>query len=339
MLSAESQVLVRNQSLFEQGNWLLANPTDPHIFTELKNVQLTGFHQYFDTFSQAKANQSDVKHIFAAEFPTNQLFDGAVLYMPKAKAQARMLLANLAACIKPQGQIMLVGENKAGIKSAAKLLESVSDRVNKLDSARHCSLFCGQMREQVPSFKLTDYLTVSDVSVNTLDYKIASLPGVFSHGEIDDGSRLLLENIKHIPDGNILDFGCGAGVIGCYLASLNKQAKVTMSDVSALAVYCSQKSAELNDLKVEVIASDGMKNIQPKFNGIFTNPPFHTGIKTDYSVTEDFIKSLSKHLLPNGQVSLVANRFLKYPDLLQQYVAKPQVVAQTGKFNVYNCRK
>ncbi|MEI8649926.1 methyltransferase [Paraglaciecola sp. Hal342] len=92
--------------------------------------------------------------------------------------------------------------------------------------------------------------------------------------------------------GVFLDFACGAGIIGCFAGLKNAQAQVVMSDVSALAIYCSQKSAELNGVKAQVIPSNGLRALTGKFAQVFTNPPFHTGIKTDYSVTESFMQQL-----------------------------------------------
>ena len=48
--------------------------------------------------------------------------------------------------------------------------------------------------------------------------KVVSLPGVFSHGRLDRGTALLLEHLDKLPSGHLLDFGCGAGVLGAALA-------------------------------------------------------------------------------------------------------------------------
>ena len=61
-----------------------------------------------------------------------------------------------------------------------------------------------------------------------------------------------------------------------------------MSDVNALALYCAQKSALLNKIEAKVVASDGLNDVDGRFKGIFTNPPFHTGVGTDYKITQSF---------------------------------------------------
>ena len=343
MLSAPSQVLIRNRELFDEGHWALVNPQDSAIFSELSSASLTGFHQFFDIYQQAKNTSPQVQHYFEAAFEVEEKLDGAVVYMPKAKQHARMLLANIANCVKPGGLLLLVGDNKAGVKSAAKLLDSVGTQVNKLDSARHCSLFATEIANAVDGFSIADWEAQYSISSKHAQIEVVSLPGVFSHNELDAGTSLLLDNVETVKGGELLDFACGAGVIGVMLAKQAKQTQanisLTMTDVSALALHCAKRTASVNDVNANVMASDGLSDITGKFDSIYTNPPFHTGIKTDYSITQGFIRQLSQHMKPGASLLLVANRFLKYPDLLDAAFGKTQTVAQTSKFNLYLCHK
>ena len=58
-----------------------------------------------------------------------------------------------------------------------------------------------------------------DVIINNLKLKFIVDNGIFSKKGLDFGTRTLLENIdiKKIK-GNVLDFGCGYGPIGIYIA-------------------------------------------------------------------------------------------------------------------------
>lgn len=335
MAALTNQVLLRNIELFAKGKWLLANPPQADIFNQLNNNNIFGFHQYYDVYQQACSSHNSAHHQFSAVYSAQADFDGVVLFMPKAKAQAKMLIANLAALIKPSGKFLIVGENKTGIKSAAKLLEPYSSQVIKIDSARHCSLFCAHINDDVENFELKKWITELTVKVKDIELTIVSLPGVFSHGELDGGTRLLLESIPQIPNGRILDFACGAGVIGCFVALVKPDTEVVMSDVSALALYCAEKTASKNNIKCTIIPSNGLENVQGSFNAVYTNPPFHTGIQTDYSVTQRFIAQLKQHLKPRAQLILVANRFLKYPDAIESTFGNVHVVAKTSKFSLY----
>jgi 16S rRNA (guanine1207-N2)-methyltransferase len=337
MLTPSSQILLRSEQLLQQGRWLLVNPTDAQIFNELDNPEIYGFHQYFDIYKQSIASGDQAKQKFDAAYPNEPVFDGAVLYMPKSKAQAQMLLANIANCLKPNATLLMVGENKGGIKSAPKLLEKYASQVNKIDSARHCALFGSVIDKPVQAFKIEQWQTKFELKINELSFQVCSLPGVFSHGELDKGTRVLLENINSVPTGRVLDFACGAGIIGCYLGLKNPEGKIVMSDVSALAIHCSRQSAALNGLEAEVLPSNGLADIKGRFNAIYTNPPFHTGIQTDYSVTETFLSQIKQHLHPQASLTLVANKFLRYADLLETRFASVSALAQTTKFSLYYC--
>jgi 16S rRNA (guanine1207-N2)-methyltransferase len=68
---------------------------------------------------------------------------------------------------------------------------------------------------------------------------------------------------------------------------------------------------------------------------IVTNPPFHTGKATDYELSQRLIREAPRFLKPGGQLWLVANRFLPYPDLLDSAFGSFSRRAETGKFTVY----
>ncbi len=337
-LSPASQVLIRNSEFFSEGRWVLANPVDGFIFNELSNPNCVGFHQYFDVYQQCLQVAPNHKHHFTHVLVSEgELFDGAVIYMPKAKEQAKMLIANMAACVKPGGLIFLVGENKSGIKGADKLFGAFAQVVNKVDSARHCSLFCAQLNDQTHSFQEQDWLIKKDLKVGDQNISWISFPGVFSANELDAGTKLLLENLPPQVKGKVLDFACGSGIIGCYIARHFGLKDVTLSDINALALHAAQLNAQALNIEVKIVPSDGLAQLKSKFDFVFTNPPFHTGIKTDYSVTDGFIRQLKGNLNPTGRLILVANRFLPYPDMLDKYIGRNRLIAQTSKFNLYQC--
>ncbi|AWL10812.1 16S rRNA (guanine(1207)-N(2))-methyltransferase [Saliniradius amylolyticus] len=335
MLSNPSQLLLRHADLYEEGRWLIANPEDAAIFSEVK---ADGFHLDYRLYQQAKGPG---QHHFGVslEVAPDKLYDGAVLYMPKAKALAQMLLANLSRCIKPGGTLVLIGDNKGGVKSAPKLLAPYSDICNKLDSARRCSLYAAPLQTPAQDFTPEQWLKTLDVSVAGQKFQVAYLPGVFSAGELDPGTKLLLENADVPARGKVLDFACGCGVVACYLGKTNPRLELTLSDVSALALYSSEHSLALNGLEGEVLASDGLSSISGQFDAVLTNPPFHTGLKTDYDITEQFLARIPTLMTPRAKLQLVANSFLKYAPTMQAHLSRLSIVAETSKFRVYVAEK
>lgn len=395
MLSPSSQVLLRNKEHFEIGKWAFINPTEAFIFEQLNNENIVGLHQMYNDYESCK-KQTKNKHVFAASFSLADVdgtntsdsdagnsqatrLDGVVIYLPKAKQQLAMLIANAAAIVKENGSILVVGENKAGVKSVSKLLEKYGSQVNKIDSAKHCGLYALTLEEPLPEFDLDNYSEIRSYNIHDTNIKVFSLPGVFGHKQLDPGTELLLNELPPTwllkeaalkRSSHVYDFACGTGLIGVYVANVmaavltekfakNSQTaepnadqsentenvlKISMSDISALAIYCSQKTVQLNNIDpafatLEIAAQDGMLKPKKPYNLIVSNPPFHAGIQNDYSITQNFIKASFSLCKPYAKMVLVANRFLPYPDALQQVYGKFQELKATPKYRVYQVEK
>ncbi|MEW9797893.1 methyltransferase [Alteromonas sp. CYL-A6] len=359
MLSPQSQLLERNLTLFEQGEWVIINPTDAYFTDSIKHIPLRVIHQYFDIFSESirvlpvytvdsrdvvsggllcRQKVGDHLHDFTP-FTTEQgIATDVLIYLPKSKAHFSMLLRQAAGLLKAGGRIHVVGENKGGIKSAAKLMQQYGATM-KVDSARHCSLITTDVAVQHGPFEPDVWLETITYQCNGRQWDVVSMPGVFSHGELDNGTHLLLEKCSQTLRGDILDFACGAGVVGSFLKTSYPHLTLHYLDVSALALYCCAQTLQENQQTGQLIAANGLHGVSLSVNHIITNPPFHTGVKTDYSITKRFIEDASRILKSGGTLQMVANRFLPYPGLLSEHFAQVHTVAQTTQFSVYQATR
>ena len=117
--------------------------------------------------------------------------------------------------------------------------------------------------------------------------------GVFSKGEVDTGTRLLLEALPEKMDGDILDLGCGWGVIGISIAKNWPETRVTMADVNTRALDLSRENAKRNRAEVTCVESDGMAALEGQtFDAVVTNPPIRAGKQVIYKMFADAAKSL-----------------------------------------------
>ena len=118
--------------------------------------------------------------------------------------------------------------------------------------------------------------------------------GVFSKGELDVGSRLLLDALPALT-GDVLDLGCGWGAIGVAIAKANKNARVTMADVNHRALDLCRANCERNGVTAEVIESDGMSAVMGRtFDAVVTNPPIRAGKQVIYKMFADTAVSLNE---------------------------------------------
>jgi len=110
---------------------------------------------------------------------------------------------------------------------------------------------------------------------------------------------------------------------------------LTLSDVHAPAVAASQATMESNHLVGNVVVSDVYSGLPGRFDMILSNPPFHDGMHTNLQAAENLIRGAQAHLRIGGQLRIVANAFLPYPALLDAVFGNHAVLAQTGRFKVY----
>jgi len=326
-MDAKSQLLLRSPSLFA-GKVLLAGLPADDLLSQLPEA--FGWSWQMDSYAPLSKCFGE-RCAFGVEAPQTLDFSAAILFLPKSREQTDYLLSNLAARVmgKP---LYLVGEKRAGIERAAKQLQAFGSP-HKLDSARHCQLWRVEV-EQAPQKPLTDWIKQYEVALADGNLQVISLPGVFAHGHLDAGTALLLEQLGGLPRGAFLDFGCGAGVLGAALARRYPGQPVTLLDNCAFAVQSAQLTLKANQLSAEVLAADGIAGAPVGLAAIISNPPFHQGIATSYQTSEDLLREARAHLAINGELRIVANRFLKYPPLMAQFLGGCETLAERGGFHV-----
>ena len=117
-----------------------------------------------------------------------------------------------------------------------------------------------------------------EFNFNNKKYNVYSDNGVFSKDRFDYGTRVLLESIDiNNLCGNVLDLGCGIGVVGIILGTINKNINIDMVDINDRAINLAKENMSLNKVKGNVFISDVYSNINKKYNYIITNPPIRAG--------------------------------------------------------------
>lgn len=133
--------------------------------------------------------------------------------------------------------------------------------------------------------------------------------GIFSPKEIDEGSRLLINNLTINKNDDNLDLGCGYGAIGLTMAKLAPDGKTHLIDKDFVAIEFARKNAEYNKIKnAEIYLSNGFSNVpNVKFNNIVSNLPAKAGKEMYYIILQD----TKDHLKLGGRFYVVTVAGLK----------------------------
>ncbi|QLF94428.1 class I SAM-dependent methyltransferase [Pseudomonas sp. ABC1] len=327
-MDPRSEVLLRQAELFT-GDLLLAGLPADDLLARLPQAAGWSWHAGEHRLLRERFGERcsfDVQ-------PPSAAFDSAVLFLPKSRELTDYLLHALASRL-PGKHLYLVGEKRAGVERAARQLEPFG-KPRKLDSARHCQLWQVDVLTPPAAPVLNDLARHFTLDLADGPLQVVSLPGVFSHGRLDVGSALLLEHLVGLPAGPLLDFGCGAGVIGASLKRRYPDSPVHMLDVDAFALASSRLTLAANGLEAELIAADSIHAAPGDLAAIVSNPPFHQGVHTHYQASETLLRHAAEHLKRDGEIRLVANSFLRYPPLIEQHLGPCQTLASGQGFNIY----
>jgi 16S rRNA (guanine1207-N2)-methyltransferase len=127
--------------------------------------------------------------------------------------------------------------------------------------------------------------------------------GLFSPEKVDDGSRLLLDQLELPVNSRVLDLGCGYGAIGLAIAKAWPDTKVEMVDKDFVAVKYAQMNAEQNNLpNAGAYLSNGFDQVvTEQFGLIVSNLP----AKVSGELYEIWFHDALKRLAPGGQLVVV----------------------------------
>ena len=129
--------------------------------------------------------------------------------------------------------------------------------------------------------------------------------GVFSPKKIDKGTRILVESLELNKTDDVLDIGCGYGVVGIAIAG--EVNSITMTDINKRAIKLAKQNIKVNDIEdknknIRVVQGDLYENVRDKkYDVIISNPP----IKAGKEVIHTIIKEGKELLKDNGSIWVV----------------------------------
>lgn len=276
-------------------------------------------------------------------------FSCIALDIPKGRKLMRRWLTEAYYLLLPKGNLYLSGANDQGIQSAIKDAQELFG--NAVTIAYKKGNRCALVRKEKPSSELPEWAyspgiapatwTTFDIVLVGKTLTVYSLPGIFSYDHLDEGTALLIDSISVPEHANVLDIGCGYGIIGLFAAFQEPTSNIDLIDSNLLAVAATQKNISSNQVpNAWAKPGDLLDIVQGKsYHLILSNPPFHTGKEVNYTVTTSLLQQSHQALVSGGQLILVANRFIRYDLLMKDIFGNVKILAQNNRYHVLSATK
>ena len=148
--------------------------------------------------------------------------------------------------------------------------------------------------------------------IENRNFEFVTDNGVFSKTKVDFGTDVMLKvflrenSNKKNQKFDVLDIGCGYGVVSVVVKSFFKNARTVSSDVNERALELTRENLFKNGIvksnnsendDFEVRKSFVFDNISEKFDVILSNPPIRAGKQTIFQIYEQSFE----HLNENGE--------------------------------------
>ena len=138
--------------------------------------------------------------------------------------------------------------------------------------------------------------------------ELTSGSGVFAQGRVDVGTGVLLRE-EGPPEGarEVLDLGCGYGVIGLAIAVAVPDARVTAVDVNERALLLAQENAERLGVAARFRAlTPDQVDPGAAYDEIWSNPPIRVGKDALHELLLQWLPRLT----PDGRAVMVVGKNL-----------------------------
>ncbi len=257
--------------------------------------------------------------------------------LPKTLALLEDQLLRLKPQLLPQTVVRVAGMQKYMPKRVWSLLESIIGPTETLPGRRKAKLIRARVDD---SLVLPPNPYPVRYRLEDTDFELVNHASLFSREKLDIGTRFLLEHLPQTEGpGDIVDLGCGNGVIGLMAAQRNPQARVRLVDESFMAIASARENLKQIDPRLER-SRFTVGNVLEGFEAdcadlVLCNPPFHQQQAIGDAVVRQMFRQTAGILRPEGEFWVVANRHLDYKKMLKRFFGRIEIPASNRKFVIY----
>lgn len=269
------------------------------------------------------------------------LFDLVLIKVPKSLAMLEDQLTRLRPHLHENSRVVAGAMARNIHTSTLKLFEKIIGPTTTSLAKKKARLVFSQFD---PALSPAEGKYPGSWPLEGTDYQIQNHAGVFSRDSLDIGCRFFLQHLpESLAEQDIIDLGCGNGVVGLIAAQKNPAARLTFVDESFMAVDSARLNfqAAFGDSRQAIFkATDCLSGISPdSADVILNNPPFHQQHVVDDFIARQMFKESKRVLRRGGDLWVIGNRHLGYHIQLKKLFGNCEMVASNRKFVVLRARK
>jgi 16S rRNA (guanine1207-N2)-methyltransferase/23S rRNA (guanine1835-N2)-methyltransferase len=340
LITANTSLAIFNDDFGCLGCWF--NPNDMHsrakevLWFSDSYISLKSLEQNLDDNMLARQNIQCMRSI---DKPEKEL-DLVLIKIPKTNALLEQQLIDLQSSVTERTIIVAAGKVQSVHKSTIALFEKyLGPTTTSLAKKKSRLIFCqpeGNRAHQSP------YPTTWQQESSP--FTIHNLANVFSRQQLDIGARFFLQHLPSCDNLDVIDLGCGNGVIGLNLLSKNQPQSVSFVDESTMAIESAKLNLEFNVPESIKLASFTTSNClshikQPCADLVLCNPPFHQQNTITEHIAKQMFVDAKRSLRTRGELRIVCNRHLGYFNFIKKQFGNCRIIASNKKFSILSAIK
>lgn len=266
--------------------------------------------------------------------PLEGKFDLVLIKVPKTLALLEDELTRLRPHLTASTQIIVAGMIKTLPSSVWKLLERLIGPTTTSLARKKARLIFASVDSGLnvpPSPYPVSY------RLENTGYLISNHANVFSRDSLDIGTRFFLQHLPSRQDAcDIIDLGCGNGLVGLIAAERSPAAILRFIDESYMAVASARDNFHrvLGGQREAVFqVGDGLTDIESdSADLILCNPPFHQQNTIGDQIAVSLFQHSRRVLREGGELWVIGNRHLDYKSYLARLFGAHSIIASNSKF-------
>ncbi|EIL2906810.1 class I SAM-dependent methyltransferase [Vibrio alginolyticus] len=267
--------------------------------------------------------------------------DLVLLQLPKSNRHLVWILSQLRKALPASCPVIAVNKAKDIHTSTLKLFEKyLGETKTSLAWKKHRLVFSQATVE--PPIEVMPFTTWR---VDGEDIELKNMPNVYSGESLDLGARFMLQHLPQDPSiDNVIDLGCGNGVLSVKFGQLNPNARLTCVDESFMALESAKQNLRDNlgeNRDVQCIANNCLDGFKHSSSMVMCNPPFHQQQAITDHIAWQMFCDAKQVLSENGRLLVIGNRHLGYDAKLKRLFGDKNVklIASNNKFVILQATK